>query len=143
MHGAEVRRPNLVASPESFSTRDSRGSSTEARSTVTDDASENLPSEMALSAFELVPQLPPHGPGSHPPSEGHWREIWQVGMGGYELALAQANPPTTVFSDQDLIERMVTQPYDCREAVQIAFDASLGLENVSTLEYKPGGSFNG
>lgn len=71
MYSAEVHRPNLVASPESFSTRDSHSSSTEARLTVTDDTLEHLPLEIALLAYELVPQLPLHNPGSHPPLEGH------------------------------------------------------------------------
>lgn len=134
MHGAEVHRPDSVACPESSSTRGSRGSSTEATSTMTDDALEGLTSDMTFSACELVPQLPAHGPGSRPPSE---RETLLVGTSSC------GDGSTTTFNEQDLIEQMVTRPYDCRAAVQIAFDASLGLEDVSTLETRSGDFFNG
>ncbi|KAJ5249313.1 hypothetical protein N7468_000764 [Penicillium chermesinum] len=136
MHGAEVRRPSLVTSPESFSTGDSCGSATEASSNVTDGASEEVPPETTLPTYGLVPPLPPHRPCPYPPTEGHLREIWHGGMGSYELPLAQPNPPATFVCD--LVEQMVTQPFDCRMAVQKAFDASIGLENVSTLEDRPG-----
>lgn len=144
IHPHPAPRCNLDGCERTQSVSELSNQSTRSKTAVAPNLDHHFdsPTELSLTyRGEITHVRSTHGPGSWhrtvvPTKETPQGESPQICDTRIRdsLVVGHPSPQAPVFDEEDLIEQIATRPYDCRTAVQGAFDASMGLEYLSTAD---------